>query len=85
MDKQLFNLSVHITKVWLENMITLIPLFMQVSFTKKEKKNELKPKMGRRRDQVSYITFSILHLTLLCKQQKKCLIMLTFRFLHKMM
>ena len=38
MDKQLFNLSVHITKVWLENMITLIPLLMQVSFTKKEKK-----------------------------------------------
>lgn len=67
-------------------MITLIPLLMQVSFTKKEKKNELKPKMGRGRDQFSYITFSILHLTLLCKQQKKCLIMLTLRFLlHKMM
>lgn len=60
---------------------------MQVSFTKKEKKKkELKPKMGRGRDQVSYITFSILHLTLLCKQQKKCLIMLIFRLLlHKMM
>lgn len=40
-------------------------------FYQKRKKNELKPKMGGGRDQVSYITFSILHLTLLCKQQKK--------------
>lgn len=55
-------------------------------FYQKRKQNELKPKMGGGTDQVSYITFSILHLTLLCEQQNKCLIMLTFRFLlHKMM